>query len=291
MPRGPFSPPIEGREAIRDAWDYATRGQQSDIQFGYEVLTVADGRGIARWWASMKVNATAQPVRMEGIFLVTLASDGLCQVFREVGATRIHQLPVLTAIPVNSLGTRSSSDSLPADGVSLDSGLPSSSNAWPRAPVHLHSGEIEMKKFIFWYSWPRSLLRFARWMLAFPSLSDSPASRSNQSRLGHGASAGASATCNTLHPRPPQPFSPIYLHVPIAHTREWHRYCGRYDACGRQVYFVQDEWYEREYVPRYKAHPEKFTMTAMKGKPIGAAVATMITAAVAATGRGMINSV
>ncbi len=31
----------------------------------------------------MKVNATAQPVRMEGIFLVTLASDGLCQVFRE----------------------------------------------------------------------------------------------------------------------------------------------------------------------------------------------------------------
>jgi uncharacterized protein (TIGR02246 family) len=80
---GPFSPPIEGREAIRDAWDYATRGQQSDIHFGYEVLTVAGGRGIARWWASMKVNATAQPVRMEGIFLVTLASDGLCQVFRE----------------------------------------------------------------------------------------------------------------------------------------------------------------------------------------------------------------
>lgn len=34
-----------------------------------------------------------------------------------------------------------------------------------------------------------------------------------------------------------------------------------------------------------------FTMTAMKGKPIGAAVATMIATAVAATGRGMTNSV
>jgi hypothetical protein len=60
--------------------------------------------------------------------------------------------------------------------------------------------------------------------------------------------------------------APIYLHVPIAHTREWHRYCGRYDACGRQVYFVQDEWYEREYVPRYKAHPEKFHHDRHEGK-------------------------
>ncbi len=80
---GPFNEPVRGREAIREAWDYATRGQQSDIRFGYEVLAVTDGRGIARWWASMRVNATGQPVRMEGIFLVTLDKDGLCEVFRE----------------------------------------------------------------------------------------------------------------------------------------------------------------------------------------------------------------
>lgn len=80
---GPFSEPIRGREAIRAAWDYATRGQQSDIRFGYEVLAVTDTRGIARWWASMTVNATGRPVRMEGIFLVTLDDAGLCEVFRE----------------------------------------------------------------------------------------------------------------------------------------------------------------------------------------------------------------
>lgn len=80
---GPFSEPIRGREAIRAAWDYATRGQQSDIRFGYEVLAVTGARGIARWWASMTVNATGHPVRMEGIFLVTLDDAGLCEVFRE----------------------------------------------------------------------------------------------------------------------------------------------------------------------------------------------------------------
>ena len=52
--------------------------------------------------------------------------------------------------------------------------------------------------------------------------------------------------------------APLYLRVPIAYTHEWHKYCGQYNACGRQVYFVRDEWYEREYVPRYRKHPEEF---------------------------------
>ncbi|MGB4812186.1 MAG: hypothetical protein WBP13_06855 [Methylophilaceae bacterium] len=45
---------------------------------------------------------------------------------------------------------------------------------------------------------------------------------------------------------------PIYLRVPPAQRRNWRRYCGRYDACGERVYFVQDNWYNREYVPRYQ---------------------------------------
>lgn len=80
---GPFNEPIVGREAIRAAWDYATRGQQQDIRFGYEILAATGERGIARWWASMTRRATGKPVRMEGIFLVTLDDDGLCEVFRE----------------------------------------------------------------------------------------------------------------------------------------------------------------------------------------------------------------
>lgn len=81
--RGPFNEPIKGREKIKDAWVHATQGQQEDIQFGYEFLAIADDRGIARWWAGMKARPSKRPVRMEGIFLISLTSDGLCTEFRE----------------------------------------------------------------------------------------------------------------------------------------------------------------------------------------------------------------
>jgi hypothetical protein len=45
---------------------------------------------------------------------------------------------------------------------------------------------------------------------------------------------------------------PLYLHVPPGHARNWRRYCRLYGACGRQVYFVQDSWYNQVYVPRYR---------------------------------------
>lgn len=45
---------------------------------------------------------------------------------------------------------------------------------------------------------------------------------------------------------------PIYLRVPPGHAKNWRRHCHRYDACGERVYFVRDNWYNREYVPRYR---------------------------------------
>jgi hypothetical protein len=47
---------------------------------------------------------------------------------------------------------------------------------------------------------------------------------------------------------------PIYLRVPPGHRQHWARYCGRYDACGRPVMFVRDDWYTNTYVPRYREH-------------------------------------
>jgi len=46
--------------------------------------------------------------------------------------------------------------------------------------------------------------------------------------------------------------APIYLRVPRDHSRNWKKYCGRYDACARAVYFVRDEWYRDVYSPRYR---------------------------------------
>jgi hypothetical protein len=45
---------------------------------------------------------------------------------------------------------------------------------------------------------------------------------------------------------------PLYLRVPQGHSRDWKRYCGRYDACGRPVYFVRNDWYQNTYAPRYR---------------------------------------
>jgi hypothetical protein len=45
---------------------------------------------------------------------------------------------------------------------------------------------------------------------------------------------------------------PIYLRVPLAHAKHWRRYCHQYNACGERVFFVQDGWYNRQYVPRYR---------------------------------------
>jgi hypothetical protein len=51
---------------------------------------------------------------------------------------------------------------------------------------------------------------------------------------------------------------PIYLHVPPGYERNWAKHCAQYNACGRPVYFVRDDWYQREYVPRYQErHPEE----------------------------------
>lgn len=48
------------------------------------------------------------------------------------------------------------------------------------------------------------------------------------------------------------PPAPVYLHVPPGHAKHWSKHCREYNACGQRVYFVDDDWYNREYVPRYK---------------------------------------
>lgn len=46
--------------------------------------------------------------------------------------------------------------------------------------------------------------------------------------------------------------APVYLRVPPGHAKHWSKHCGAYNACGQRVYFVQDGWYQNQYVPRYR---------------------------------------
>lgn len=61
-----------------------------------------------------------------------------------------------------------------------------------------------------------------------------------------------------LYPQPvmiqavPMDRPPLYLRVPPGHAKHWDKHCYEYRACGERVYFVRDDWYEREYMPRYQ---------------------------------------
>jgi len=43
---------------------------------------------------------------------------------------------------------------------------------------------------------------------------------------------------------------PIYLYVPPGHQKNWGKHCGRYNACGQPVYFVQENWVRERYEER-----------------------------------------
>ena len=45
---------------------------------------------------------------------------------------------------------------------------------------------------------------------------------------------------------------PIYLNVPPGHAKNWRKHCHKYNACGQRVYFVRNDWYDTQYVPRYR---------------------------------------
>ena len=45
---------------------------------------------------------------------------------------------------------------------------------------------------------------------------------------------------------------PIYMRVPPGHAKNWSKHCQKYNACNERVYFVQDNWYNHEFAPRYE---------------------------------------
>ena len=45
---------------------------------------------------------------------------------------------------------------------------------------------------------------------------------------------------------------PVYLRVPPGHEKHWDKHCHKYNACGQQVYFVQQNWYNNVYAPGYR---------------------------------------
>jgi hypothetical protein len=57
---------------------------------------------------------------------------------------------------------------------------------------------------------------------------------------------------------PPPPPQPVYMWVPPGHRKDWRKHCGRYNACGVPVYFVQDQWYGQNVHPEGKGKKGKY---------------------------------
>jgi hypothetical protein len=78
----PFVEPMRGRAAILEYWSQVARTEEN-IQFGYEILAVTNETGIARWWASFVVVPQGLRTKLDGIFLISLDTDGRCRSLRE----------------------------------------------------------------------------------------------------------------------------------------------------------------------------------------------------------------
>jgi hypothetical protein len=85
---GPWGVTVRGHSEIR-ARSERSRAAQGAVSFGHEPLAITpDGRGVARWWASVETADGAEIEDLEGIFLVTFGPDGRCADFREWWNTR-----------------------------------------------------------------------------------------------------------------------------------------------------------------------------------------------------------
>ncbi|GIV57775.1 MAG: hypothetical protein KatS3mg042_0688 [Rhodothermaceae bacterium] len=78
----PFTPPMQGRDAIRAYWAEAVRGQR-DITFSYRILSVSGMLGLAHCQASFFRVPGHRQVQLDGILAVELNEAGQSQTFRE----------------------------------------------------------------------------------------------------------------------------------------------------------------------------------------------------------------
>jgi len=78
----PFDDPMIGRDAIYQYW---SKGAQTlkDKESFYEIITVKEDLGIARWQSKFTVINSGNRLALDCLFLVEFDESGLCSVFRE----------------------------------------------------------------------------------------------------------------------------------------------------------------------------------------------------------------
>lgn len=50
---------------------------------------------------------------------------------------------------------------------------------------------------------------------------------------------------------------PLYMYVPPGHQKHWEKHCHAYNACGRPVYFVREDWVRERYGDEHRGYEQR----------------------------------
>lgn len=78
----PFDEPMVGREVVYQYWNQDAQNLK-DKESSYEILSITDNLGIARWQSKFTVIETGKHIVLDCIFLVEFDADRKCSQFRE----------------------------------------------------------------------------------------------------------------------------------------------------------------------------------------------------------------
>jgi ketosteroid isomerase-like protein len=78
----PFDAPITGRDAIYEYWNKGAQ-KLKDKESSFEILSVENNRGIARWQSKFTVIESGKRLALDCLFVAEFNEEGLCQTFRE----------------------------------------------------------------------------------------------------------------------------------------------------------------------------------------------------------------
>lgn len=83
----PFSKPCNNWEEVLGLWE-AVPQNQKDVSFGYEIINITEKLGIVNWKVSRTKLPSNQKEFIDGIFLISLNTDGLCNFFKQWRAVK-----------------------------------------------------------------------------------------------------------------------------------------------------------------------------------------------------------
>jgi hypothetical protein len=78
----PFDAPKPGRKGIHDYWTTVTADQRN-VDFKFEIVAVNGQTGVARWSANLISASSGVRVELDGAFVLTFDTSGLCSELRE----------------------------------------------------------------------------------------------------------------------------------------------------------------------------------------------------------------